>query len=160
MSAAAPPSGAKGFDPGHPKTARRQLPRGPPESRQGLAGLPSLRDPYPTPRAPRPSSFHWAAPDPCPRRLSPSPHLFSSAPRKSLAPAHRLGAPHSPGEELSPSARARAQRAAAGGGASAELLTAGPAAPAADRAGKGAEAAGCHLPALPPHRVTPQSAAP
>ncbi|XP_073658237.1 uncharacterized protein [Tursiops truncatus] len=83
-----------------------------------------------------------------------------AAPRKSSAPAHRLGAPHSPGEELSPSARARAQRAAAGGGASAELLTAGPAAPAADRAGKGVEAAGCHLPALPPRRVTPRSAAP
>ncbi|CAI9156329.1 unnamed protein product [Rangifer tarandus platyrhynchus] len=67
---------------------------------------------------------------------------MTSAVKVEEAPAPRLGAPHSPREERSRSARAREQRAAAGGGANAELLTAAPAALAADQAGKGAEAAG------------------
>lgn len=58
VSSAAPPAGGKGFDPGHSPASRPQLPKRPPESRQGLAGLLSLPDPDPTPRAPRPSSFH------------------------------------------------------------------------------------------------------
>ena len=58
VSSEAPPAGGKGFDPGHSPASRPQLPKRPPESRQGLAGLPSLSDPDPTPRAPRPSSFH------------------------------------------------------------------------------------------------------
>lgn len=58
VGSAAPPAGGKGFDPGHSPASRPQLPKRPPESRQGLARLLSLPDPDPTPRAPRPSSFH------------------------------------------------------------------------------------------------------
>ena len=52
------PPAERAFDPGHSPASRPQLPKRPPESRQGLAGLLSLPDPDPTTRAPRPSSFH------------------------------------------------------------------------------------------------------
>lgn len=156
------PSRGKGLRPPHPQAVVRELPKRLPTARGGPGQDP--QSPAPGSRCLRaaPRSLHPAAPDPCRRDLFPFPHRFS-APRKSLAPARGLGVPHSPrGERSRSGRRAREQRAAAagGGGASAELLTAAPAAPAANRAGKGEAAPGCHLPALPPSRVTPRSTAP
>ena len=139
MSAAAPPSSGKGPSPGNPQSVRRALEKRPPESRQGLAGLSSLRDPDLAPRAPRPSSFHPAAPESQPPG-SLSFHRLSD-PEK-FGPKPPTGSPVLTRRRVEPNPRTREQRAAAGCGASLELLTAAPAAPAADQAGKEAEAAG------------------
>ncbi|XP_070101977.1 collagen alpha-1(I) chain-like [Equus przewalskii] len=141
VSAAAPPSGGKGLCPRSGTRWGENFRSACPERPEGLAGLPEAPAREPTSRAPRPSPSIPPPPSPRSRGLSPSPHLFSSTTPEKFGRGPRPGAPHSPRGQRSRSAPRAEQRAAAGGGASARLLTAAPAARAADRAEQGEAAA-------------------
>lgn len=143
-SAATPSNGGKGLCPPHLSCGTETSEHLPPpsEAREGPARLlesPTLGS-Y-SPRAEPKFLPPTASDNLLSRSLSRPPSLL--APRKSLATACGPRAPHSPRGERSQSARrAREQPAGADGGASAELLTAAPAAPVADQAGKWEAAAG------------------
>lgn len=101
--------------------------------------------------------FTRPPPNPSPRGLSPS---IASPTRKSSAPNHLLGAPYSPGGERSRipghGSRGRRRAAARAWSSSQRPLLPRP----QTKLEKRRRPPGCHLPALPPRRVTPRSAAP
>lgn len=132
-------SSGEGTSPSAPQAVVWELPKGPlPEPGEGLRGCPSLPHPDPTPRAPRPSSSTRLLPTPALGVSLPPPASSSPRPgkvwirRRARSPALTLR-----GAEPRRPARVRTE----GGGASAELLTAALAVPAARQAGKGEEAA-------------------
>ncbi|KAL0628260.1 LOW QUALITY PROTEIN: hypothetical protein AAY473_001580 [Plecturocebus cupreus] len=150
VSTAAPRSGGKGPRPS-PRAEGTQLPKRLLSPRRAWLGSRGPRTRIPI-LAPRPSSSTRQLRS---RSLGSGsrPRLFSSAPGESSAPARRPGAPHSPHGERSRSAE---RAGAKGGGGRREhgAPHSGPCCPGRRLSWKLEAAAGCHLPALPPSRLT------
>ncbi|XP_078222115.1 uncharacterized protein LOC144581656 [Callithrix jacchus] len=146
------PERAQGLGPPHAQAEGTQLPKRLLSPRRAWSGSLGPRTRMPI-LAPRPSSVTRPLPTPFPWLCLSPPSLLLRAPGK-FGPCPPARSPALTAQGAEPKRRERAGVKGGGGRREREAPHSGPCCPGRRLGWKGEEAAGCHLPALPPSRWT------